>query len=149
GIALSIVYDDTSEDEPGTVIAQSISPDRVLEQNTRVQITVAGENADAKKETTITVTMNGDVSGEFELKYYIDGTLVPEKTEIKELSLTRKIEWKVKGTDIHTYSIMVTSCTTGKSGTLYEMEVDFTKNPPSRDHHDTFNPSIFRELQKK
>lgn len=147
-IALTILYDDTSNLEPGTVIKQGVDPDTVVDPGERIEVTIAGENASASKETTITVTLNTDLEGEFELKYYIDGTLVPEKTEIKELSLTRKIEWKVRGSDIHTYSIIVTSLATGKSGKLYEMEVDFTVDPPTKDHHDTFNAKVFSELLK-
>ena len=147
-IMLIITYDDTSALEPGTVISQGLPADTVVEPNTNIEVMIAGENASAAKETTITVTLNTDLEGEFELKYYVDGTLDPDKTEIKELSLTRKIEWKVRGTDVHTYSIMVTSLRTGKSGKLYEMEVDFTTNPPSKDHHDTFNAKIFNELLK-
>ena len=147
-IALTITYDDTSSLEPGTVIRQGIDPDTVVPPNTRVEVVIAGENAAASKETTITVTLNTALEGEFELKYYIDGTLVPEKTEIKEISLTRKIEWSVRNTDVHTYSIIVTSLTTGKSGKLYEMEVDFTTNPPTKNHHDTFNGKIFEQLLK-
>jgi len=143
-----ITYDDTSALEPGTVIKQGLPADTVVEPNTNVEVVVAGENAAASKETTITVTLNTELEGEYELKYYIDGTLVPEKTEIKEISLTRKIEWTVRNTDVHTYSIIVTSLTTGKSGKLYEMEVDFTTSPPTKNHHDTFNAKIFNELSK-
>ncbi|MBR5091361.1 MAG: PASTA domain-containing protein [Ruminiclostridium sp.] len=146
-IMFSITYDDTSEREPGTVIKQGIEPDTVIEPNTRVEITIAGENASASKTSNITVTMNNNIEGEFELKYYIDGTLQPEKTEIKELSLTRKIEWEVSGTDIHTYSVVVTSLTTGKSDKLYVMEVDFNQNPPTREQI-MFNGNVFKELLK-
>ena len=89
---------------------------------------------------------NTEIPWNISIKYYIDGTLIEEKTEIKEISLTKKIEWEVTGTDIHTYSVVVTCMATGKSGVLYKMEVDFTKNPPTKDHHDTFNAKIFQEL---
>ncbi|MBQ9382886.1 MAG: PASTA domain-containing protein [Ruminiclostridium sp.] len=146
-ISLTISYDDTSSLEPGTVVSQGIDPDKVVEPDTRVEVMIAGENASAAKKTSITVNIpDTGLEGEFELKYYVDGTLIPEKTEVKEISLTRKIEWEVADTDVHTYSIMVTSLTTGKSGKLYEMEVDFTVDPPTKNHHDTFNGSIFKEL---
>lgn len=144
-ITFSITYDDTSSFEAGTVIKQGIEPDTVIEPNTRVEVTIAGENASAARETSITVTINNTIEGEFELKYYVDGTLDAEKTEIKELSLTRKIEWQVSGTDVHTYSVIATSLTTGKSGKLYEIEVDFTKNPPTRNQL-SFNANVFKEL---
>ncbi len=144
-ITFSITYDDTSTLTPGTIIKQGIEPDTVIEPNTRVEVTIAGENASASKTTSITLTMNNVLEGEFELKYYIDGTLVPEKTEIKELSLTRKIDWEVSGTDVHTYSIVVTSCTTGKSDKLYVIEVDYTTNPPTKNQL-TFNPNVFKTL---
>ncbi len=149
GIVLTITYDDTSSLEPGTVIRQGVDPDTIVEANDRIEVVIAGENAAASKTTSITVTLNTSLEGEFELKYYIDGTLIPEKTEIKEISLTRKIEWEVSGTDVHTYSVMVTSRTTGKSGKLYEMEVDFTQNPPAKNLIDEFNSKIFEELLTK
>ncbi len=148
-LKLTITYDDSAESadaEPGTVISQSIDPETEVEPDTRVVVTIAGETVSSSSSTTINVSLKGDVSGEFQLKYYIDGTLQEEKTEIKELSLTKKISWEVSGTDVHTFTIIVTSLKTGKSGTLYEMEVDFTQNPPTRDHHDTFNANIFSEL---
>ena len=148
-LSLTISYDNTSSLEPGTVVSQGIDPDKVVEPETRVEVVIAGENASAAKKTSITVNIpNTGLEGEFELKYYIDGTLIPEKTEVKEISLTKKIEWEIADTDVHTYSIMVTSLTTGKSGKLYEMEVDFTQDPPTKDHHDTFNAKIFNELLK-
>ncbi len=145
---LTITYNDSqnTEAEPGTVLSQLIDPDTEVEPGTRVGVTIAGETASSSASTTINVSLKGDVSGEFQLKYYIDGTLQEEKTEIKELSLTKKITWEVSGTDVHTFTIIVTSLKTGKSGTLYEMEVDFTQDPPARDHHDTFNANIFSEL---
>lgn len=145
-LMLTITYEDSDEAEPGTVLSQSIDPETEVEPETRIVVTIAGETASSSASTTINVSLKGDVAGEFQLKYYIDGTLQEEKTEIKELSLTRKISWEVSGTDVHTFTIIVTSLKTGKSGTLYEMEVDFTQDPPARDHHDTFNANIFSQL---
>lgn len=146
GIKLTITYEDAEGEEPGTVLKQGVDPDTEVEPDTRVVVTIAGESASSSNKTEINVTLKKNLSGEFQLKYYIDGTLQEEKTEIKELSLTRKITWEVSGSDVHTYTIMVTSMETGKSGPLYEMEVDFTQDPPAKDHHDTFNDNIFTEL---
>ena len=148
GIKLTITYEEADGVEAGTVLEQSIDPDTEVEPDTRVIVKIAGETAASSSSTPIVVTLKGDVAGEFQLKYYIDGTLQEDKTEIKELSLTKKISWEVSGTDIHTFTIIVTSLKTGKSGTLYEMEVDFTQDPPVKDHHDTFNANIFSELLK-
>lgn len=147
-IALTISYkDDATDATPGTVLEQGVAPETAVEPNTRVEVFIAGEGVSSTRKTTISVTMKkNDLVGEFELKYYIDGTLVEDKTETKEISLTKKIEWEVSGTDVHSYSIMVTSLQTGKSGLLYEMEVDFTQDPPTKNHNDTFNNGIFSEL---
>lgn len=146
GILLTIKYEDAEGVEAGTVLQQSIDPETEVDPETRVEVTIAGETAASGSSTVINVTLKEGMSGEFQLKYYIDGTLQEEKTEIKELSLTKKISWEVSGTEIHTYTIIVTSMKTGKSGTLYEMEVDFTQDPPTKDHHDTFNSNVFSEL---
>ena len=150
GVALSITYDDDSDLEPGTVISQGIDPETVVDPNTTIEVVISGVGSSTSGKTKITVNFGDDysASGEFELKYYVDGTLIAEKTEIKEISLTRKIEWEVSGNDVHTYSVIVTSLTTGKSGTLYEMEVDFTQDPPKKDHHGTFDANIFKKLLK-
>ncbi len=147
-IALTISYkEDAADAAPGTVLEQGVDPETAVEPNTRVEVFIAGEGVSSTRKTTISVTMKKNkLVGEFELKYYIDGTLIEDKTETKEISLTKKIEWEVSGTDVHTYSIMVTSLQTGKSGLLYEMEVDFTQDPPTKNHNDTFNDGIFSEL---
>lgn len=146
GIKLTITYENADGVEAGTVLEQSIDPDTEVEPDTRVIVTIAGETAASSASTNITVTLKEGMEGEFQLKYYIDGTLQEDKTEIKELSLTKKINWEVSGTEIHTFTIVATSLKTGKSGTLYEMEVDFTQDPPTKDHHDTFNANVFSEL---
>lgn len=146
GIGLTIGYDSAPDAVPGTVLWQGIDEGTVVEPNTRVEVTIAGEASATAGKTTISVTLKSGIVGEFQLKYYVDGTLQEEKTEVKELSLTKKIAWEVSGKDVHTYSIVVTSLETGKSGVLYEMEVDFTQDPPTKDHHDTFNENIFSEL---
>lgn len=146
GIKLTITYETADGVESGTVLEQSIDAGEEVDPDTRVIVTIAGETASSGNTTEISVSIKEGLSGEFQLKYYIDGTLQEEKTEIKELSLTKKLIWEVSGTDIHTYTIVVTSLKTGKSGTLYEMEVDFTQDPPKKDHHDTFNDKIFTEL---
>lgn len=150
GVVLSIKYDNESEAEPGTVISQDREPDTPVEAETRVEVVISGESSVNEGKTTISVTFkDSDRSGEYQLKYYIDGTLQEDMTEIKELSLTKKIEWEVKGKDVHTYSIVVTYLKNGESGTLYEMEVDFTQDPPKKEHHGTFNSSIFKELRTR
>lgn len=148
-IGLTIVYDNDSDLPPGTVISQSYEPDEPIEAGTKIEVTISGERAASTGKTNISVTMKQGLSGEFQLKYYVDGTLQDDKTEIKELSLTKKIDWEVSGKDVHTYSIVVVCMANGESGVLYEMEVDFTQDPPSKNHHDTFNANIFSELQKK
>lgn len=150
GVVLSISYDNGSEAEPGTVISQSLEPDTPVEAERKVDVVISGENAVDERKTTISVTFKDkDRSGEYQLKYYIDGTLQEDMTEIKELSLTKKIEWEVKGKDVHTYTVMVTYLKNGESGKLYEVEVDFTQDPPKKDYHDSFNGGIFKELKSR
>lgn len=148
GIKLTITYETADGVEPGTVLEQDIDPGTEVEPDSRIIVTIAGETASTGNTASISMTLKEGLSGEFQLKYYIDGTLQEDKTEIKELSLTKRIKWEVTGTETHTYTIVVTSLKTGKSGTLIEMEVDFTQDPPKKDHHDTFNPNIFSELSE-
>ncbi len=146
GIKLTITYESADGVEAGTVLEQNIDPGTEVEPDSRIVVTIAGETAASSASTNISVSLKEGMSGEFQLKYYIDGTLQEDKTEIKELSLTKKINWEVSGTETHTFTIVVTSLKTGKSGNLYEMEVDFTQDPPAKDHHGTFNANVFSEL---
>ena len=41
---------------------------------------------------------------------------------------------------------MLTSVDTGATGLLFNMEVDFTTDPPTKDHHDTLNKKLFKQL---
>ena len=146
GIKLTITYEDAEDVEPGTVLKQGLDPDTEVEPDARIAVTIAGESASSGNKTEILVNIKEGLSGEFQLKYYIDGTLQEEKTEIKEMSLTRKISWEVSGSEIHTYTVLVTSMETGKSAPLYEMEIDFAEDPPKQDDHGTYNENVFEEL---
>ena len=82
GIGLKVVYDNTSSLEPGTVISQGVDPDTVVQPNDRIEVTIAGETAVKSTEITVTLNKNSlkdkdgkDLEGEFDVKYYIDGTL--------------------------------------------------------------------------
>ena len=148
-ITLAITYDNTSALEAGTVISQGVPPDEIVSPGDRIEVVIAGENAAAIKRHNIVITMNYTVEGEFEFKYYIDGTLQRDMTEIKEISLTRKIDWAVSGTGKHSYSIMVTSLRTGKTGKFLEVDVDFTTSPPTQSTTGTFDPNIIYELMEQ
>ena len=73
-LKLTITYEDSDEAEPGTVIFQGIDPETEVEPDTRVVVTIAGETSSSSSSTTIDVTLKGNVAGEFQLKYDIDGT---------------------------------------------------------------------------
>ena len=144
-ILLTIVYAPSSEVEEGRVIRQSIEATTRVEKNTLVEIVVS-EGADAVRDASIRVTLNGNPQGEFIFKYYIDGTLQEDMTETKDISLVDAIEWEFSNSGVHDYAIRVVSTATGAEGLLYNMEVDFTTDPPTKDHHDTFNSKVFRQL---
>ncbi len=144
-IILAVTYAPSAEVEEGRVISQSIDPLTPVEKNTLVEIVIS-DGSDPVRDSSISITVKGNASGEFEFKYYIDGTLQEDMTEIKDLALTEKIEWKFSNTGVHNYAIRVKSVKTGAEGTFFDMEVDFTTDPPTKDMHDTLNKTIFRQL---
>lgn len=144
-ILLTIIYEPSTEVEEGRVIRQNIEATTRVEKNTMVEIVVS-DGSDPVREASVSVNINESATGEFMFKYYIDGTLQEDMTETKDLSLIDKIEWTFENSGVHEYAIQVTSVDTGATGLLYNMEVDFTTDPPTKDHHDTFNAKVFKQL---
>lgn len=144
-ILLTILYEPSTEVEEGRVIRQSIEPTTLVEKNTMVEIVVS-DGSEPVKDAQISISMSSNATGEFEFRYYIDGTLQVDMTEIKDIGLTDKIIWNFSGSGVHEYAIRVTSLDTGASGTLLVMEVDFTTDPVTKDDHGTFNKKLFKQL---
>lgn len=144
-ILLTILYEPSTEVEEGRVIRQSIEPTTLVEKNTMVEIVVS-DGSEPVKDAKISISVSNKATGEFEFRYYIDGTLQEDMTEIKDIGLTDKIVWEFSGSGVHEYAIRVTSMDTGASGTLLVMEVDFTTDPVTKDDHGTFNNKLFKQL---
>ncbi len=144
-ILLTIIYEPSTEVDEGKVIRQNIEPTTLVEKNTMVEIVVS-DGSEPVREASVKVNIYEGATGEFIFKYYIDGTLQEDMTETKDISLIDKIEWTFENSDVHEYAIQVTSVDTGATGLLYNMEVDFTTDPPTKDHHDSFNAKVFKQL---
>ena len=89
--------------------------------------------------------MSSSASGKFSFEYYIDGLLQEDMTEIRDISLSKEILWKISGSEVSNYAIMVTSQETGETAKFVEMEVDFTTDPPTKTTIE-FNDKVFRQL---
>ncbi len=144
-ILLTIIYEPSTEVDEGRVIRQNIEATTLVEKNTMVEIVVS-DGSEPVREASVVINIYEGATGEFIFKYYIDGTLQEDMTETKDISLIEKIEWTFENSDVHEYAIQVTSVDTGATGLLYNMEVDFTTDPPTKDHHDTFNSKVFKQL---
>ncbi|MBQ8903421.1 MAG: Stk1 family PASTA domain-containing Ser/Thr kinase [Oscillospiraceae bacterium] len=144
-ILLTIIYEPSTEVDEGRVIRQNIEPTTLVEKNTMVEIVVS-DGSDPVREASVKINIYEGATGEFIFKYYIDGTLQEDMTETKDISLIENIEWTFENSGVHEYAIRVTSVDTGATGLLYNMEVDFTQDPPVKDHHDTFNSKVFKQL---
>ncbi len=144
-ILLTILTEPSSEVEEGKVIRQSIEPTTLVEKNTMVEIVVS-DGSEPIKEAGFSITVSNKATGEFEFRYYVDGTLQEDMTEIKDMSLTEKIQWNFSGSGVHEYAIRVTSLDTGATGTLIVMEVDFTADPVKKSDNGTFNNKLFKQL---
>ena len=114
-------------------------------KNTMVEIVVSSGGLQAR-EATLKIDIAGVASGEFEFRYYIDGTLQQNLTEVKNLSLIDKFQWTFTNSGVHEYAVRVRSLDTGAEGTFFSCMVDFTKDPPNRDYGDTFNGKVFKQL---
>lgn len=143
-IILTVTFAPSTEVEEGHVIRQSIEPTTIVEKNTIVEIVVS-DGGEPVRESSISITVNQNATGEFEFKYYIDGTRQDEMTEIKDLALTGKIEWKFSNSGVHDYAIRVRSTATGAEGLFLNMSVDFTTDPPTKTATEK-NEKVFRQL---
>lgn len=141
GLILTVVYEANPDVKENYVISQSIEPLEKVEANTVVEVVVSSGEA----KTSINIDLSSDLSGEFIFKYLIDGVIQEELTETRDVSLSKTISWEIQGKEKKTYAISVTSTATGATGTLIEMEVDFTVNPVSKEQK-TLNPTIFTDL---
>lgn len=143
-IILTVTFEPSAEVEEGKVIRQSIEPTTIVEKNTIVEIVVS-DGGEPVRESSISITVNQNATGEFEFKYYIDGTRQDDMTEIKDLALTQKIEWKFSNSGEHYYAIRVRSTATGAEGLFLNMLVDFTTDPPKKTQKEV-NERVFRQL---
>lgn len=144
GIILTIVYEPSTTVEKDHVISQSIDPLEKVEKDTVVEIVVSNGEIPVR-ESQIKVTMSSSASGKFTFEYYIDGLLQEDMTEIRDISLSKEILWKISGSEVSNYAIMVTSQETGETAKFVEMEVDFTTDPPTKTTIE-FNDKVFRQL---
>lgn len=143
-IILAVTFAPSTEVEEGHVIHQSIEPTTIVEKNTVVEIVVS-DGGEPVRESSISITVNQNATGEFEFKYYIDGTRQDDMTEIKDLALTQKIEWKFSNSGVHDYAIRVRSTATGAEGLFLNMSIDFTTDPPTKTQKEV-NERVFRQL---
>ena len=141
-------YEPTPDPEikNGYVISQSIEPNEKVEKGTIVTIVVSnGEIASEERETSIELGINSNVTGEFNFRYYIDGALVSELSETRDISLNKTIKWDISGTGTHNYTIMIENPLTGERKTLIRYDVNFDNDPVTKDEI-AFNPNVFSEL---
>lgn len=143
-IILTVTFAPSTEVEEGHVIRQSIDATTIVEKNTVVEIVVS-DGGEPVRESSISITVNQNATGEFEFKYYIDGTRQDDMTEIKDLALTQKIEWKFSNSGVHYYAIRVRSTATGAEGLFLNMLIDFTTDPPTKTPQEV-NERVFRQL---
>lgn len=144
-IILSVIYEPSSEVEEGRVIRQNIEATTRVEKNSIVEIVVSS-GGEVVRDSKISITLPASASGEFTFKYYIDGTLQTDMTETKDIGLIDKLVWEFSNSDVHEYAIRVKSEVTGAEGLLYNIEVDFTTDPPTKNNLDTFNKKLFSQL---
>ncbi len=147
-ILLTELYEPSNDVEEGKVIRQSIDPTTIVEKNTMVEIVISSGGAQ-ERETSIKINIKGSASGEFEFKYYIDGTLQENMSEVKNLSLIDSFEWPFSNSGVHEYAVRVKSVDNGVEATFFSCLVDFTKDPPTKDYGEdnkNFNPKVFKQI---
>lgn len=132
--------------DKGKVIRQSIEPNEKVDRKTVVTIYISNGEAEIKEgEYEIKLNISPDVTGEFVFKYYINGALQADLTETRDISLTDKIVWSVKGSGTKSYSIVVENPNTSARKTLIEIKLNFDEDPVKVEEQ-TINEHVFSEL---
>ncbi len=142
----------SSELPEGTVIEQSIEPGKMVDRNTTIELTVSSGEVPTIT-TTVTIAIPAGITGEFEFRYFVNGTLQnTAEPDIRDLSLSsnRSINYQLDGRIDETdkrLAVKVISQATNKEGFYTEISVDFSQDPPKPTEL-SINPSIFHQLQQ-
>ncbi|MCH5195579.1 MAG: Stk1 family PASTA domain-containing Ser/Thr kinase [Oscillospiraceae bacterium] len=139
---------DSEEFEKDTVMEQSIKPNDRVMPNTEIKLTVStGEMSSRSHE--IRVTLPQGIDGDFEFRFYVDGTLDSSATRVINVGLasSKSVVYKISGQngEEKLFGIIVRSLDTGKSGTFLEYRIEFENN----DHYEdriSYNSWIFEDL---
>ncbi len=137
-----------SSEEKDKVIEQSIKPDEKVMPNTEITLKVStGELPQRDQE--ISVTLPAGISGDFEFKFYVDGSLDTSATKIINvgISAARNITYTISGAngDEKLLTVYVKCVATGKEGKYIEYRIEF-EDDKCTEHKVTNNSSIFDEL---
>jgi len=130
---IPIIREVNSETEKGMVISQSIEVGTYVDRNTEVELTVStGQIPEVT--STVNLALPIGCEGRFEFMYLVDGVVA--KTEERDIGITaaRSIKYDMKGKfgETHRLTIKVRSIESNKEGLYIEVEVDFSKTPPSQ-----------------
>lgn len=137
-----------SEEEKGTVLEQDLEPNSIVDRETEINLKVSsGEIPEAEK--NITITLPKKAEGEFEFRYYVDGVLDEEATEVRDigLSASKTIKYTVKGKSGETkqLAVKVMSVETGRSDNYIVVNVEFTDDKVTATE-ESKNSAVFTEL---
>ena len=144
-------YEDSEEIEKDVVMEQSIEPGSTVDRDTPIELVVStGEISE--KTRKFTYSLPKKASGEFEFKYYVDGVLDEDSRVTLDIGLasSKSLTYTVTGKagETKTVTIKVTSLDTGNTGNYGEVVVTFPEDGSKATLEDSFNGSIFSELQQ-
>ena len=144
-------YEDSEDVEKDVVMEQSIDPGSMVDRDTPIELVVStGEISE--KTRKFTYSLPKKASGEFEFRYYVDGVLDEESKVTLDIGLasSKSMTYTVTGKagETRTVTIKVTSLDTGKTGSYGEIIVNFPEDGSKATLEDSFDGSIFAELQK-
>lgn len=124
-------YEYNDETEKNHVISQDIDPDEEVEKGTDINVVIS-MGAAPLSSSTLSLTIDEKATGKFTFNYYIDGKLQSNLTEIRDVSISKTINWTVSGDGKVKFKIEVVSADTSKKGTFAEYTIDFSKETPKQ-----------------
>lgn len=146
-LVLKVVEGSSNEYEEGQIFKQSIAENSVVNQDTEIEVTVCdGKALVVEDEISIELPKDNAGTGTFTFRYYKDGVMFKEEERDMSVNAGKTISFDVSGSEKTTYTIKITNIEDSDlNGILAEIEVDFTKDPPTQEVL-TYNKDLFKKL---
>ncbi|MCL2633393.1 MAG: Stk1 family PASTA domain-containing Ser/Thr kinase [Oscillospiraceae bacterium] len=128
-IELIEIYEESSEEDRGKVLSQSIVPFEEVPNWTEVEV-VIGSGPPATRKSNITFTVADRWTGDYTFLWYVEGA--PVGSMKQNVEIKKEVKWEFEDEGLKLYSIRIRCEATGEEALFCTYEIDFTKETPTK-----------------